>query len=123
MRTLILALLIAGVARADTTTADPPALVAGLGAKTCEDFTRQSELLEAQGHMSGLNEAALLLNLSRRNLGGMPVDAQLKAVRDFCAAYPHSQYFEAADFLYDELPTPQTRYSAVDGKTIDGRTD
>src|SRR4026208_1573045 len=87
----------------------------GAGTKSCAVFARTykdkpktAEMIYfswAQGYMSGVNVAAGINNRDVRsaNLNAMPVTAQQRYIRDFCARNPLKDYRDAVDALLGEI--------------------
>ena len=87
----------------------------GAGTKSCAVFARTykdkpktAEMIYfswAQGYMSGINAAAGTNNKDVRpaNLNAMPVTAQQRYIRDFCARNPLKDYRDAVDALLAEI--------------------
>jgi hypothetical protein len=87
----------------------------GAGTKSCAVFVRTykdkpktAEMIYfswAQGYMSGVNVAAGIKNRDVRsaNLNAIPVTAQQRYIRDFCARNPLKDYRDAVDALLGEI--------------------
>lgn len=97
--------------------ADTEAAVSGIGAAKCSAFTKafkESPTLAenlyfswAQGYMSGMNTALLMVKKPFRDLSAQSADQQKLHIRNYCDKRPDSPFLDAVLNLYGIIP-PQS---------------